>query len=84
MVTTPSRLAAPIRDLPPWPPTSTASSQLIGPRQPSTIDRSTGWTVGPATIQSLGAASPLVGRELPGLVLLTIAAGRLAWEATEA
>lgn len=48
------------------------------------FDRSAAWIPGPATLRTLAALSPLTGRELPGLVLLTIAAGRLAWEAPEA
>ncbi len=66
-------------------PASTAPGLIVGARADLVvIDRSAGWTVGPATIRSLGAPSPLVGRDLPGLVLLTIADGRLAWEASGA
>jgi dihydroorotase len=45
------------------------------------FDRSDRWTVAPDSLLSKGKNSPLVGRELPGRVLLTIAAGRLAYEA---
>ena len=48
------------------------------------FDRSERWTPGPTTLQTLSAPSPLAGRPLPGLVLLTIANGRLAWAAPEA
>ncbi len=43
------------------------------------IDRSDGWTVAPDALLSMGGNSPLVGRTLPGRVLLTLAAGRLAY-----
>ena len=44
------------------------------------FDRSDRWLVTPESIRSKGKNSPLLGRELPGRVLLTIAAGRLAYE----
>lgn len=44
------------------------------------LDRSATWTVAPATLASRGRNSPLLGRELPGPVLLTVAGGRLAWD----
>jgi dihydroorotase len=44
------------------------------------FDRSDGWTVAPETLASKGKNSPLLGRELGGRVLLTIAGGRLAYE----
>jgi dihydroorotase len=47
------------------------------------IDRSTGWLVAADTLRSRGKNSPLLGRELPGRVLLTIAAGRLAYRAPD-
>jgi dihydroorotase len=43
------------------------------------IDRSDGWTVGPDTLLSRGRNSPLIGRPLAGRVLMTVAAGRLAY-----
>ena len=43
------------------------------------LDRSDAWTVTPAALLSLGKNSPLVGRELPGRVLLTVAQGRIAY-----
>lgn len=44
------------------------------------FDRSDGWSVAPETLASKGKNSPLIGRELGGRVLLTIAGGRLAYE----
>ena len=48
------------------------------------FDRSECWTVTPGTLASRGKNSPLIGMSLPGRVLLTVAAGRLAYEAAEA
>ncbi len=45
------------------------------------IDRSDRWTVEPGSLRSKGKNSPLLGRELPGQVLLTVAGGRLAYQA---
>ena len=45
------------------------------------IDRSASWTVTPAALASRGKNTPLLGRELGGLVLLTMAAGQVAYEA---
>jgi dihydroorotase len=44
------------------------------------FDRSDRWRVTPDALLSKGKNSPFIGRELPGRVLLTIAAGRLAYE----
>jgi dihydroorotase len=44
------------------------------------FDRSESWTVTPDALRSKGKNSPLVGRELPGRVLLTLAGGRVAYE----
>jgi len=44
------------------------------------IDRSARWTVEPGALRSKGKNSPLIGRELPGQVLLTVAGGRVAYE----
>jgi dihydroorotase len=44
------------------------------------FDRSDGWLVSEASLLSKGKNSPLLGRELPGRVILTIAGGRLAYE----
>ncbi|MGD0122108.1 MAG: dihydroorotase [Candidatus Limnocylindrales bacterium] len=48
------------------------------------FDRADRWQVTPESLLSRGKNSPLIGRELPGRVLLTIAAGRLAYEDPEA
>lgn len=45
------------------------------------FDRSARWTVGPATLRTRGHGHPLTGRALPGEVLITVASGRLAYEA---
>ena len=43
------------------------------------FDPNDGWLVSEASLRSLGKNSPLLGRMLPGRVLATIAAGRLAY-----
>ena len=48
------------------------------------FDRSERWTVTPDALASQGKNSPLLGMELPGRVLLTIAGGRVAYEAPDA
>ena len=48
------------------------------------FDRRDGWQVSEQSLRSKGKNSPLLGRELPGRVLLTIAAGRLAYEDPQA
>ncbi|HSL98014.1 MAG TPA: dihydroorotase [Candidatus Deferrimicrobiaceae bacterium] len=45
------------------------------------FDRSARWAVEPEALLSRGKNSPLLGLELPGRVLLTVAGGRLAYEA---
>jgi dihydroorotase len=45
------------------------------------VDRSAGWTVSAVGLASRGKNTPLLGRELPGQVMLTVAGGRLAYEA---
>ena len=45
------------------------------------IDRSERWAVTEEALASKGKNSPLLGRDLPGRVLLTIAGGRVAWSA---
>jgi dihydroorotase len=48
------------------------------------FDAGAGWTVTAATLASRGRNTPLLGRELPGRVLLTVAGGRLAYRDAEA
>jgi dihydroorotase len=48
------------------------------------FDASAGWTVTRTALASRGTNTPLLGRELPGRVLLTVAAGRLAYRDPEA
>ncbi len=48
------------------------------------FDRAERWQVTPAALLSKGKNSPLLGRALPGRVVLTIAGGRLAYEDPEA
>ena len=43
------------------------------------IDRGDSWRVEPGSLRSKGKNSPLVGRELAGVVRLTIAGGRVAY-----
>jgi len=47
------------------------------------FDRSDRWAVSPESLASKGKNSPLLGRELPGRVLVTLAGGRLAYEAPD-
>jgi dihydroorotase len=48
------------------------------------FDRADTWQVTPESLRSKGKNSPLLGRDLAGRVLLTIAGGRLAYEDTSA
>lgn len=43
------------------------------------IDRAGSWAVDAASLASKGRNTPLLGRVLPGRVLLTVAGGRVAW-----
>jgi dihydroorotase len=45
------------------------------------FDRSARWRVEPETLLTKGFGHPLAGRSLPGQVLLTVAGGRVAYEA---
>jgi len=47
------------------------------------FDRVDRWTVDAESLRTRGHGHPLFGRELPGRVLLTIADGRLAFEAPD-
>ncbi len=48
------------------------------------FDRAEWWTVSPDALASKGKNSPMLGMSLPGRVLLTMAGGRIAYEAPEA
>jgi dihydroorotase len=48
------------------------------------FDRSDAWTVTEESLASRGKNTPLLGMVLPGRVLLTLAGGRIAYEAPEA
>jgi dihydroorotase len=48
------------------------------------FDRSAPWTVTADGLASLGKNTPLIGMQLPGQVLVTLAAGRIAYEAADA
>lgn len=48
------------------------------------LDNGAAWTVSPEALVSRGRNTPLLGRELPGRVLLTVADGRLAYKDAEA
>jgi dihydroorotase len=43
------------------------------------VDVGDQWGVDPESLRSRGKNSPLLGRELPGRVLLTLAQGRVAY-----
>jgi dihydroorotase len=43
------------------------------------FDRSDRWRVEASELKSKGKNNPLIGRDLPGRVLLTVADGRIAW-----
>jgi dihydroorotase len=47
------------------------------------FDRAARWSVEPGSLRTRGWGNPLNGRSLPGPVLLTVAGGRLAYEADE-
>jgi dihydroorotase len=77
---------------------TTGPERVLGPRGSSSprtflegapanlvvFDRSDRWDVTDASLASKGKNSPLVGRSLQGRVLLTVAGGRVAYEAPEA
>ncbi len=65
--------------------TRRASAGLVegAPADLVVFDRSESWTVTAEGLASRGKNTPLLGRELPGRVLLTIAGGRLAYEAPD-
>ncbi len=54
------------------------------PADLTVIDVGATWTVSDETLASRGRNTPLLGRELPGRVLLSVAAGRLAYRDPDA
>lgn len=52
-----------------------------GPADLVVFDRAERWTVTAGALESRGKNTPLLGRDLPGRVLLTMAAGQVAYEA---
>ena len=46
------------------------------------VDRAANWTVNRGTLVGRSANTPLLGRKLPGTVLLTLINGEVAWQAT--
>lgn len=46
------------------------------------VDPEARWTVSPETLAGRSANTPLLGRSLPGVVRLTVAAGRITFDAT--
>jgi dihydroorotase len=56
-----------------------SSFEIGAPADLVVIDRSERWEVTPETLLSKGKNTPLLGRSLPGRVLLTIAGGRIAY-----
>jgi dihydroorotase len=70
-------------------PAATAAARTRGltegaPADLVVFDRADRWLVTPEALRSKGKNSPLIGREIAGRVLLTIAGGRLAYEDPEA
>jgi dihydroorotase len=59
-----------------------APGLLVGaPADLVVVDRSARWTVERSMMRTKGFGHPLAGRSIPGEVLLTVAGGRLAYEA---
>ena len=82
LTTGPAGVLGPVAGRPDDPP---PRALLVGrPADLVVFDRAERWTVDAANMATKGHGHPLDGRSLPGRVLLTIAAGRLAWEAPEA
>lgn len=56
-----------------------SSFELGAPADLAVVDRSASWQVTPESLLSKGKNTPLLGRSLPGRVLLTVAGGRIAY-----
>jgi dihydroorotase len=64
--------------------TAAGSAPGLAEGQPANLvvfDRSDRWAVTSETLASRGKNSPLLGRDLPGRVILSLAGGRLAYQA---
>jgi dihydroorotase len=72
--------SGPARVLAAWAGRPVAGGLVVGaPADLVLFDRSESWAVSAASLRSKGKNTPLVGRALPGRVLLTIAGGRIAF-----
>jgi dihydroorotase len=58
---------------------SASSFRRRAPADLVILDRADRWIVAPELLRSKGRNTPLLGRELPGPVLLTVAGGRVAY-----
>jgi dihydroorotase len=58
-----------------------AGFEVGAPADLVVFDRAERWTVGAGTLRTRGFGNPLDGRSLPGAVMVTVADGRLAYEA---
>jgi dihydroorotase len=73
--------SGPVTVLGAWTGRPVAGGLVVGaPADLVLFDRSESWAVSPASLRSKGKNTPLVGRALPGRVLLTVAGGRIAFE----
>jgi dihydroorotase len=73
----PARVLGPVVDVRPRLRVGAAADLVV-------FDRTERWTVGPSTLRTLAAPSPLAGLALPGSILFVLAGGCLAWETAEA
>jgi dihydroorotase len=73
--------AGPARLLAAWTGRQVAAGLVEGaPADLVVFDRADAWTVTAVTLLSKGKNTPLIGRQLPGRVLLTLAGGRTAFD----
>jgi dihydroorotase len=72
--------SGPVHVLAAWTGRPVAGGLVVGaPADLVLFDRSESWAVSAASLRSKGKNTPLVGRALPGRVLLTVAGGRIAF-----
>jgi dihydroorotase len=64
---------------PAGPPPDGAGLVVGAPADLVVVDRRSTWRVDAASLRTLGHNTPLLGRELPGRVRMTLADGRWAW-----